>query len=484
MMAIDRHNEHSLFFLTMKSALFIDFDNVYSALRRLDIHYAERFARQPLDWLRWLTDSLPLPDHAPDGSKGRRLLVRRCYFNPHVYQRFRPHFNRAGFETIDCPPMTTEGKTSTDIHMVLDMVDLLQHETRFDEFIVFSADADFTPVLRKLRRSDRRTTVLAVGFPSAAYQASADLLIDTDVFVRDALGESDEFNEGAPLANPNSSLNPNPSIYPQSLPRYSHPAPSANQWAPAEMHLPIHLHVHPHTADPVEWEGIRALATQIIRHEAATSDLAVPLARMASRLPAQVPGLDGSSWAGLGSFRRFVETLNLSPLLLDWSHSGGYLYDPERHAPPASPAGKDGTLDSADPQLLRQICDTTDAPRLGRVEFCKLWQAIATDLAENPFHLRDTGKRVRDLCRLAQCDISREDVNWVLRGLLMGGHQFGQGKDTPAQMAWQMAYNLEKLCAREEFWLDESQRATLQEWVGMEVAAAPGPATPAADEVL
>lgn len=42
----------------------------------------------------------------------------------------------------------SEGKTSTDIHMVLDIIDLLQHETHYDEFIVFSADADFTPVLR------------------------------------------------------------------------------------------------------------------------------------------------------------------------------------------------------------------------------------------------------------------------------------------------------------------------------------------------
>ena len=90
-------------------------------------------------------------------------------------------------------------------------------------------------------------------------------------------------------------------------------------------------------------------------------------------------------------------------------------------------------------------------------------------MAEQPFHLRDTGKRVRDLCRLTQCDISREDVNWVLRGLLMGGHQFGQGQDTPQDLAWQMAHNLEKLCAREELWLDESQRAALRDWVGADL---------------
>ena len=81
----------------MKSALFVDFDNVYSGLRRLDPAVAERFAFQPINWIRWLTDSLAPPPHAPEGAK-RRLLVRRCYLNPQAYQRFRPAFNLAGFE--------------------------------------------------------------------------------------------------------------------------------------------------------------------------------------------------------------------------------------------------------------------------------------------------------------------------------------------------------------------------------------------------
>ncbi|PTT76587.1 NYN domain-containing protein, partial [Pelomonas sp. HMWF004] len=144
----------------MKSALFVDFDNVFSQLRQLQPEAAERFARQPVDWLGWLIESLALPEpHAP-GAR-RRLLVRRCYLNPNWYQNYRHAFLRAGFEIVDCPPVTQQGKTSTDIHMVLDIVELLQHETHYDEFIVFSADADFTPVLRKLRRYDRRTTVLA-----------------------------------------------------------------------------------------------------------------------------------------------------------------------------------------------------------------------------------------------------------------------------------------------------------------------------------
>ena len=120
----------------MKSALFVDFDNVYSQLRQLQPDAAERFARHPSEWMGWLTGSLALPEPHEEGER-RRLLVRRCYLNPNWYQNYRHAFLRAGFEIVDCPPVTSQGKTSTDIHMVLDIVDLLQHETRCDEFIVF-----------------------------------------------------------------------------------------------------------------------------------------------------------------------------------------------------------------------------------------------------------------------------------------------------------------------------------------------------------
>jgi hypothetical protein len=110
----------------VKSALFVDFDNVYSGLRRLDQANADQFALRPTEWMNWVVNSLALPEHVPVGAR-RRVLVRRCYLNPQVYQRFRSSFNLAGFEIIDCPALTGEGKTSTDIHMVLDIIDLLQH---------------------------------------------------------------------------------------------------------------------------------------------------------------------------------------------------------------------------------------------------------------------------------------------------------------------------------------------------------------------
>ncbi|WP_206171585.1 hypothetical protein [Thiorhodococcus mannitoliphagus] len=93
----------------LESALFVDFDSVYSGLCKFDPSVADRFARTPQRWMNWLVDSLDLPQPAPDEAR-RRILVRRCYLQPSgLYQSFRPAFNLAGFEIIDCPSLTTRG---------------------------------------------------------------------------------------------------------------------------------------------------------------------------------------------------------------------------------------------------------------------------------------------------------------------------------------------------------------------------------------
>lgn len=55
----------------MKSALFVDFDNVFSQLRQLQPDAAERFARHPADWIGWLTGSLALPEPHEEGERRR-----------------------------------------------------------------------------------------------------------------------------------------------------------------------------------------------------------------------------------------------------------------------------------------------------------------------------------------------------------------------------------------------------------------------------
>lgn len=504
----------------MKSALFVDFDNVYSGLRKLDQAIADRFARQPMAWMNWVVQALELPDHAPAGAR-RRVLVRRCYLNPQAYQRFRPSFNLAGFEIIDCPALTGEGKTSTDIHMVLDIIDLLQHETHYDEFIVFSADADFTPVLRKLRRWDRRTTVLAIGFPSAAYRASADLLIDQDEFVRKALGFRDE--EEAPPSEPPAlpaARAPDDlaladaarALVEQVVAESSGPVPmaklaarilstvegmDASTWAgcgsfrglveswnlgPLKITTAAGGTIYdpqrhaPPTLGPAapakSLDKELAQIVELIRQEAAKSGHPVPCSRLASLITTQY-GTIAADWNGKGAFRKFVESLDLSPLSFDWTSSGGVLHDPQRHpavperalkAPNGSPLhwGSDQDL----LPMATQIHEVSSVPLLRPQDYQTIFRSIEQDLQLHPFDLKETGKRVRDRLREGGHGGSRLDVNWVLRGLLMRGHVFGRGEDDAASLSIKTANSVRSLCLREQMILDKATDGAITRWFG------------------
>jgi len=171
----------------LHTALFIDFDNIYLNLLEQDKLAAEKFATDPGLWLEWLEQQLPL-DYRSMGFSGRRLLIRRCYMNPNSFARFRPHFIRSACEVIDCPPLTARGKTSTDIHLVMDALESLSHQTYFHEFIIFSGDADFTPLLLNLRKHARYSVVMPVGLASPAYKASCDYLINSNTFIETVLG--------------------------------------------------------------------------------------------------------------------------------------------------------------------------------------------------------------------------------------------------------------------------------------------------------
>jgi len=494
----------------MKSALFVDFDNVYSGLRRLDQETADQFARNPTVWMNWLIKSLEMPEPVAPGAK-RRVLVRRCYLNPQAYQRFRPSFNLAGFEIIDCPALTSEGKTSTDIHMVLDIVDLLQHETRYDEFIVFSADADFTPVLRKLRRWDRRTTVLAIGFPSAAYRASADLLIDQDDFVRKALS----FDETI-VVPPTVEVSPPPiecgpaalKLVQQAVKEASGPLSlakvasmllskieglDASSWAGfgsfrsliesldlgqlvvtweagGTIHDPTR---HALSTNPLlgavngKTNGLLPKVVEAIKSEVAKASQPVPCGRLATL----IIGLDSSlaaDWAGKGTFRKFIESLNLKPVEFNWNGSGGIAYDPTHQVASVAPVPT-VSAEWADKNLFKiakQIHEVTDVPLLPPNKYRNLLAMIALDVVESPFHLMETGKRVRDRCRDSGQPVSRADVNHVLRGLVMRGHVFDDGPNDAATLAKRLADNVRSLCLREQIVLDGAMDKAIKDWIG------------------
>lgn len=171
------------------TAIFVDFDNIFSSLRNVNADAAEKFARDPTRWLNWFR----LGDHAisngeHEGAHPRRIVVRRCYLNPAAYGNQRAAFVRSGFSVIDCPSLTAQGKSSADIYMVMDIMDSLKHQTQFEEFIILSSDADFTPILLRLREHMRRTTIIANAVAAAALRAACDFVVPLDAFIEDALG--------------------------------------------------------------------------------------------------------------------------------------------------------------------------------------------------------------------------------------------------------------------------------------------------------
>jgi hypothetical protein len=170
------------------SAVFVDYDNIYLSLKRKSEEAAKRFAKDASAWLRAIeTGRLITATNTPFSEIPRRIVMNRCYGNPvprrnahdnstdmNSFPFVRHHFLRAGFEVIDCPPLTAQLKNSSDIRMVMDVRDYLTHDTYFDEFIILSGDADFTPVLHRLRAHARRTVIFANDFTAAPYTAISD----------------------------------------------------------------------------------------------------------------------------------------------------------------------------------------------------------------------------------------------------------------------------------------------------------------------
>jgi len=173
----------------MRCAIFVDFDNVVLGLREgAGIETALRFAQAPESWLAWLAD-----------GQQRRFLIRRCYMNPagyldeapglrHYFGQLRRAFMGAGFEVVDCPKMTRL-KNAADVRLALDVMDSLAGAAPIDEFTLMSTDADFVPLLLRLRAQDKRTRLVAHPEVGRAVSASADEVIGLDALAA-ALGWS------------------------------------------------------------------------------------------------------------------------------------------------------------------------------------------------------------------------------------------------------------------------------------------------------
>jgi len=198
------------------SAVFVDYDNIYLSLKRKNEDAAKRFAKDAASWVKNIASgALITPTNAPDSNIERRLVMNRCYGNPvprrnqsdnstdmNSFPFVRHHFLRSGFEIVDCPPLTAQLKNSSDIRMVMDIRDYLDHKTSFDEFIILSSDADFTPVLHRLRAHAKRTVIFANDHTAAPYTSLSDGEVRESDLIALLLGELLDGSDKPALASP------------------------------------------------------------------------------------------------------------------------------------------------------------------------------------------------------------------------------------------------------------------------------------------
>src|SRR3954466_65770 len=89
-----------------RSALLVDFDNIYSTFASTNPTIADTFGKDPRRWHDWFQYQLGAVGPLADEETPRVILERICYLNPSRYQKFRAYFTRAGFRVVDCPSLT------------------------------------------------------------------------------------------------------------------------------------------------------------------------------------------------------------------------------------------------------------------------------------------------------------------------------------------------------------------------------------------
>jgi hypothetical protein len=454
------------------SAVFVDYDNIYLSLKRKSEEAAKRFAKEAQRWLREIeSGKLITATNAQFGSAPRRIAMNRCYGNPvprrnphdnstdmSSFPFVRHHFLRAGFEVIDCPPLTAQLKNSADIRMVMDIRDLLLHDTYFDELIIMSGDADFTPVLIRLRAHARRTVVFANDFTAAPYTAICDGEIREAALIELILagelpegGPSDTAASGASaksrieearreilaevIAGVRASATPVPleALADRALRALGHEKTIATGWAGAgsfrellRRSLPEEIKLTdeaPYLAfDARRHREERSLEAALEATRTADTDASPIVTPVAARQPAPesapAPVLRTARLDGAAAPRAEVpEAAAKAPIL--------------QQAPASArselPAQRRPDVHSAIQQSIARIHEACQAPPLAPQEYRVLFEIMAKEISDNDLTGVQTLANIADKAREHGIELRRDDVRFVLEVVSEADPWFEQG---------------------------------------------------------
>ncbi len=94
------------------------------------------------------------------------LVVRRAYADWGRFRDLKHRYHEAGFELIDVPRKYHSGKSSCNIKLAVDAIDLCYSKHHVDTFAILSGDADLCPLVSKLRENGKR--VVGIGIEGSA----------------------------------------------------------------------------------------------------------------------------------------------------------------------------------------------------------------------------------------------------------------------------------------------------------------------------
>lgn len=388
--------------------MFVDFDNVYTGLKALDPAAAERFATDPGQWLRAITEA--------DESNGRlvRFLIRNCYLNPTVYAKYRTFWTRAGFRVIDCPSLTQQGKSSTDINLVLDAIDVLTGLTHIEEFFLASDDADFTSLIQRFRAADRRTTVIVAGAVAAAYRQMADTVIQSYDFLAIVSGS----------ANSEIAVGP------------AHPQPA----------IPT---------GTAKTDSLASTAAGAVRDFVTTASSPIKGAMVAHQALSADPSL-ANDWDGHGKFGTWIDQID-ERIRYAPAPAPGWVWDSQRFSPDDLPFEV-----ASMPAIEQQVARVTDIPALSAAQYRQVFLSLAAKSRETT-NRNELAKMVRDECVAAEKPVARAAVNFIIQGLIYAKIALnGEANATQLASAW--AKNVEGMCRVAGLQLDNDEATKLRAW--------------------
>ncbi|MDE0627948.1 MAG: NYN domain-containing protein, partial [Bryobacterales bacterium] len=462
---------------------------------------ANYFATNPNRWLDWISR---IPNDRVSSDITRRVILRKCYLNPAAFSQFRIDFVRAAFEVVDCPSLTAQGKSSADIHMVLDIIDALEQKPTFEEFILMSADSDFSPVLLRLRRFDRRLMVITPSDASKAYTQIADTVIESDDFVTQALeahgleGNVDAHdqhrlrqlaekledsitrNDGSILRHQVHSVFKNEADFAESnwYGFYSSIAlvnalvsqnrrlvvvrKSDEPWSVELRSLTVRSSRSPDIVEEID---------QFIKSQLSLASQPISGASLAHTLQQRFPR---QTWFGFPNFGSFIEdSVRRIGLKYDKAGSHDVIWDPERHQPPpiqTDDSSRNHLIGREHTDLhefVQRLHRNYNIPPLRSRVYCRIFEVILESVSSKGFfHVNTTSKHVRDRLVTEGYSVSRKAIHFILRGLQNENLNFEEYQSLKAiDLATRFSSNISKLVNTSHVKLSRREQMMIEDWI-------------------